>query len=138
MYIEKRLELLPVGSIAADDLSGTGVHGYSYLVLSPCAVKRFLAAVSTVLVGPATVVLKRRPTFGSATGEVVLDTIVIPAAAPVGQVMYSDFKMVELDVGDELVFEVTVAATSGGALYGIEAENDPEVPAENSDMVASA
>jgi hypothetical protein len=134
MYVEKRLELLMVGAAAPDDLSGTGVHSYSYLVLSPCSVDKLLASVTTILSGAATLELKRRPTFGSATGEVVLDSLVLPDSLAVGQTYQSTFKGVELDVGDELVFEVSVAATSGGALYGVEVDNDPEEPGNNAEL----
>lgn len=134
MYVEKRLELLMVGAAAPDDLSGTGVHSYSYLVLSPCSVDKLLASVTTVLVGAASVQLKRRPLFGSAVGESVLATVAIPAAAAAGQSYQQTFKGQDLDVGDQLIFEVSAAATSGAALYGVEVDNDPEEPGNNAEL----
>ena len=139
MYVEKRLGLLQIGAGAADDLSGTGVHSYSYLVSSQCELKRLLAHVTTVLNGAATVVAKRRPGgLGVTSGEEVVGTLVLPDASSVGQVLYLDVTPVELEVGDELVFEVTSSATSGGAAYDIELSDDPEDPRENADMVQSA
>jgi hypothetical protein len=44
--------------------------------------------------------------------------------------------------GDQIVYEVTVAAAGGGAagaaVYDVELIEDPEVPANQSDMVQSA
>ena len=134
MYTEKRLELLMVGAGATDDLSGTGVHSYSYLVLSACSVDKLLASVTTVLVGTATVVLKRRPLFGSAAGETILATLVIPAGALAGRSFSQTICIVQLAVCDELVFEVTSAATSGNALYGVEVDNCPEEAGNNAEF----
>jgi hypothetical protein len=139
MYVEKRPGLLMIGAGAADDLSGTGVHSYSYLVSSQHELKRFMAHITTVLSGAATVQLKRRPGgLGVTAGEEVVGELILPDAASVGQVYYKDVQPVELEVGDELVFEVSAAATSGGAAYDLELCNDPEDPRENSDMVESA
>lgn len=139
MYVEKRLGLLQIGVGAVQDLSVAAVHTYSYLVGSQCELKRFLAHVTTLTVGDATVVAKRRPGgLGVVLGEEVIATLVIPGGSTVGQVVWKDVEPVELEVGDELVFEVTVGATSGAAAYDIELSDDPEVPANNPDMVESA
>ena len=138
MYTEKRLELLMVGAAAPDDLSSAAVHSQSYLVLSPMMVDNFLASVTTVTVGPATIALKRRPTFGSATGESTLASIVIPGATAAGQTLFKKFKGVKLEVGDELVFEITAAATSGAALYGVEVDECPEDYRNNDELSESA
>lgn len=139
MYVEKRLGLLQIGAGAVDNLSGTGVHSYSYLVLSQCELKRFAAHITTVMNGAATVVAKRRPGgLGVTSGEVVVGTLILPTAAPVGQVLFKDVTPVELVAGDQLVFEVTSSATSGGAAYDVELVNDPEDARENDDLVESA
>jgi len=134
MYTEKRLELLKVGASAPDNLSVANVAAYSYAVLSPCTVDCLRALVTTVLVGAAVVVLKRRPLLGSAAGESILATVNIPGGTLAGQTLQKKFKPEELDVGDELIFEVTSAATSGAALYGVEVDNDPEEAANNPEL----
>ena len=138
MYVEKRLALKQVGAGAADDLSSAAIHSESYAVLAPMAVSRFMALVSTVMDGAATVILRRRPIFGVAANEVTLATLIIPTLTAVGQVVFKDFNEVELSPGEELIYEVTSQATSGGALYDVDAENDPEAPANDASMVVSA
>ncbi len=137
MYTEKRLSLLQVGDGAADDLSGTGVHGTSHLVGAGMSYNRAMAHVSVVTVGAATVLIKRRPLFGSATGESVLATLLIPAATVAGTIVYQDIDPVNLDPGDEIVSEVTVAATSGSAHYMHEVEEHSDQPSEQADMLKS-
>ena len=138
MYVEKRLELLKVGASAPDDVAVADVAGYSYLVLSPCSVDKLLVSVTTVIAGggTSTVELKRRPTFGSAVGEVVLASMDLDGAAgvAVGQTLQKTFKSVKLAVGDELVFEVAANGATGNALYGVECDNCPEEPGNNSEL----
>lgn len=141
MYTEEQLGLANFHAVAADadDLSGAAVHTTYVPVMSQMKVKRLMALVSTVTVGPATIAFKRRPLFGSAVGEVTMGTIVIPAATAVGKEVYKNLTSpVTCFPGDQIVYEITVAATSGGAHYGIEAELDPEQPVNQSDMIASA
>ena len=86
----------------------------------------------------ASIQLKRRPTYGSAVGEVVLATVIIPAATAAGKMVYKKFQGVDVEPGDQLVYEVSSAATSGAALYDQRSDNDPEAPAEQSDAIESA
>lgn len=137
MYSEKRLPLLQVGDGAADDLSGTGVHGTSHLVGVGLSYNRAMAHVSVVTVGASTVVVKQRPLFGSAAGEVVLATLLIPAGTAAGVVVYKDVDPVNLEPGDQIVAEVTAAATSGSAHYMHEVEEHSEQPSEQTNMLKS-
>lgn len=130
--------VIPVGSgvLAADDLSATGVHG-EYMFCQRGSVKKLMAAVTTVLNGPAVITFRKRVTTGSATGASVLGTITIPTATAVGKVMYKEIDPVDMAVGDCIAFDVTTAATSGGAIYAFLHDLDPEVNLNEGDLVAS-
>jgi len=135
------LERLPVEKVVAadiQDLSSTAVHTTSYSVLEQCTVRRVLALVTTLMNGPATVQFKKRPTFGSAVGESVVATLVIPDTTVVGKVLFKNFNPVTLEPGDQLVMEVTVAATAGAAHYGVKLDLHSEDAKELADMVLSS
>ena len=137
-YTQEKLAMLQLGSGAPQDLSVAAVHSTSFLVGSQMDITRCMAHVSVVTVGAATVQCKKRPLQGSAVGEVVLATLVIPDATPAGKIIYKDFDEVTLQPGDEIVYEVTAAATSGSAHYMQEVEQDPEQASEQADMMESA
>ena len=146
MYTEEQLGLSNYMAVAADadDLTGAAVHTTSVGVMAQVKVKRLMCLVSTAVVstGAVVVAFKRYPTFGSAAGAVTLGSVSIPAGTAAGKVVYKDISQVTLLPGDQLVAEVTTAAAgggaAGGALYGVLAELDPEQPANQSDMIASA
>lgn len=101
-------------------------------------VRRFMALVSTVTVGACTIVLKKRPVYGSSAGESVIATIIIPAATAAGKVVYKDLDSVDLLPGMGLAYEVTAAATSGAAVLGVNAYHAEEHPQNLASMIASA
>jgi hypothetical protein len=144
MYTEEQLSmsLVQIGAGAADDLSATGVHTYSFAIMEQCCVRRLYALVSTLVdsaVTEAVVDFKFRPNFGSAAGEVTLGQLTIPDATVVGDVVYKDVSPYTLLAGGELVFEVSVAAdTAGEAVYGVRADLDPEEAVNQSQLIASA
>lgn len=143
-YIHKANGLKMVGAGAADDLATAAVHTDSLAVMRQVKVSRLMALVSTAVVstGAVTVLFKRYPTFGSAAGAVTIGTLLIPAGTAAGKVIYDDVNPVNCYPGDQIVYEVTVAAAGGGAagaaVYDVELIEDPEVPANQSDMVQSA
>ena len=140
-YTEELLEgsLKPLGTamLTADDLSSAAVHG-EYVAMARVKVKRIMAYVSIVTVGASTIEVNRRPLAGSATGEVVVGTIVIPAGTAAGKLVYKDIDPVAINAGEGLSFEVLAAATSGSAHYGFDADHAPQDARENTDMIASA
>lgn len=144
---DKLLEFaVPLASTAldADDLTATGVHG-EYVITKSCLVKRLVAAVTAAVAGSTTapvITFKRRPTLGSAIGEVSLGTITIPDGTAAGKVLYKELTQpVQFKVGEGLAIEVTTAATggvpAGNAVYDALVIDDPEVPANEANMVAS-
>lgn len=137
-YNLKLNSIQPLGTPAADDLSGAAVHSFSYLVQSPISVLRILATVTTATVGAGTITFRKRPTPGSATGQSTLGTLTVPGSSTVGQVIYKEITPVDCDPGCQIIFEVTSAATSGEAVYGFESCERSEVPDNVSAMVESA
>jgi hypothetical protein len=144
MYLDKIGGLCPIGTLGAAVMTGTGVLAHRYVALMPIKVKRIMLKITaaTVSSGNIVVAVKKRPTIGSASGEVAIGTITIPTAVAANAIYYKDVTGVVCAQGDEICFDVTTAAAGGGAagtaLPMIEAEEDPEVPANNSNMVASA
>jgi hypothetical protein len=137
--------LVPSGSgvLAADVLTATGVHG-EHLALGRVALDRLLLCVTTAVVSSGAVVVqfKKRPVPGSAAGESVIGELSIPAGTAAGKVLYKNIDEAELLAGEALAIEVTTAAAGGGAaggcVYGFELQEAPEVPANQSNMIASA
>jgi len=148
MYTQEQLSmsLVQVGAGAVDDIAALGVHSYSFAIMEQCCVTRLHALVATLVASDTiegVVEFKKRPQFGSAVGEVSIGTLTIPDGSAVGDVIYKDVSPVVLAPGNELVFEVTTAATDSGVvdgdlLYGVRADLDPEDANNQSNMVASA
>lgn len=137
--------MVPNGSgvLAADVLTSTGVHG-EHLALHHLAIDRLSLIVTTSVVSTGAVVIqyKKRPTPGSSAGESVIGSLTIPAGTAAGKVLYKEINEVHLDAGQALAIEVTTAAAGGGAaggcVYGFCIEEAPEVPLNQSNMIASA
>lgn len=125
--------------------AAAAVHG-EFIVAKRCKIKRIMFVVTVLVAADTTapvVEFNRRPTIGSATGEVLLGQLTIPDGTAVGTVIYKDIDPVTLEVGDSLALEhVTQAADAGIAAgdgyYAFELEPDPEYVANESNMVASA
>jgi hypothetical protein len=137
-----------VGSIAPssaavltpEDLSAANAVYGSYVVAKQCKIKRIAFYVTTLInasTNPA-VTFTRRPTFGSTSGAILLGTVTIPTGSAVGTVIYKNIAPVNLYPGDELSLAQTVqASTAGQGFYMFEIDDDPEVPANQSKMLAS-
>lgn len=141
MYTEEQNGLANFHAVAADadDLSGAAVHTTFVPVMAQMKVKVLEVLVSVVTVGACTIAFKRRPLFGSTSGEVTMGSVIVPAATAAGKVVYKKLASpVTCFPGDQIVYEITSAATSGNAHYGVTAELDPEEPSNQSDMIASA
>lgn len=118
------------------DLSSTA-NLREVVVLTSCKMRRLHALGSVVTVGATVIKVYKRPTPRSTSGQVLLGTINIPAATAVGKDTYLDISPVDLKVGQSVAFTITTAATSGKAVFGMEGELDPEMPANQSNMTAT-
>ncbi len=127
----------------ADDLSSTGDGGQILDVVEPITVVEVGCLVTTVLNGAATVAFDRRVTTGSDTGRVDGlnsdgDAVVtIPDTTAAGKYVYKQVR-VDLDIGDQVVPEVTSGATSGACRYVVKYLPRDETIDNQTDAVESA
>ena len=134
------------GSTEIDVLTSAAVHSQSYVAMEQTVLRAAYALVTTAVAADLTapvIAIKRRPTYGSTTGEETIDTITIPDGTAAGKVMYVNFEPVQVQAGDQIVFEITTAATdsgsaAGAAVYGLRTSVDEEEEANESDKIASA
>lgn len=140
MYDERPAQTILVGTLAAEDLSATGLVGYSQLLLENCSVSRLYAKVTTSVVSsaPAVFTFYARPTYGSSGSQVTLGTVAIPGGSAANLLFYKDINPINVPANYQLVADVSTAATaSGAALVGLLQQYDPEVVG-NMSMTASA
>lgn len=131
MYDARRPQSILVGTLAAKDLSATGVFAYNEVLMEDCAVSRLLVKVTVSIVSTSAVVITfhARPTYGSASSQVNLGTVTIPGGVAANAFYYADINPVDVPVGYQIVADVTSAASaSGSALAGFLAQYSPEVP----------
>lgn len=144
MYDQIPSPRLQTGTHAEIDLTSAAVQSFAISLQANARVFRLQAKVTTATVSTGSIVLnfRRRPTFGSASGQSSLGTITIPTAIAVNAVYYKDITPVVCNVGDQIVVEVTTAAAGGGAagkaVCDFLADYDPETAANSSGFVASA
>lgn len=135
---------LPVGAQAEIDLTSAAVQSFSTVLTMNGRVFRLQAKVTTATVSTGSIVLtiRRRPTFGSSSGQTTLGTLTIPTAIAVNKIYYKDITPVNCNSGDQVVVEVTTAAAGGGAagkaLFDFLMDYDPETAPNDSNFVASA
>lgn len=123
--------------------AASGDHG-ELICFRACTVRRVgfvltSEAASGTTTAP-TVIFTKRPTPLSATGESVSATLTVPTGTAVGKVVYKDITPVNFTPGDslELSWTVGVGTPTGIGMWFVEAMDNPEVPANVSDMIASA
>jgi len=137
MYIFSSSPILPTSSASA---ASTGVKN-SYAVQRQLNVLRLTYLVTTLFnsTGATIVSFYKRITAGSDTGRVLIGTLSIPNATAAGKCLYKDIQGYTCKEGEEIVADVTTAATTAGAgMASIVCEEDPESAVNNSNLVASA
>lgn len=129
---------------AVDIGAANATHG-EFTCVVPCIVRSAKASVTLeAVVGTSTapyVVLTKytAPSAGGTSSAVA--TLTIPDGTAVGKVIYKENLAVSFAVGD--VMQIKHVIGTGGSVTGQVSvdwfcEYDPEVPANNSDMIASA
>ena len=105
-----------------------------------CVVQRIGCTITTALTVTAVVIaFDRRPLPGSDTGRGDADvgTLTAPAAAQVvGRTLYDDVQ-VNLKGGEQVVVEVTTAASAGAGLPFLEITPRAEEPANDSEFISA-
>lgn len=126
-YAEKHIITLNDTAIT---LASTGVKTRWTPGIQGCSVRRFglMLEAATSATG-AVVVLKDRPTPGSAASEVVIQSLTLDAVTAQGTVVYGNDLQYKLLPGHEVVVEVLTAATGGASTHAfLEIDPDWEVP----------
>jgi len=137
----------PVGSgpLAIEVVSAAAaVHG-EYACLKRCVIKRILFVITTAVAADATlpvVEMNRRPTIGSAGGEILIGDLTLPDLTAISEVIFKDIDPVVFNPGDGLSLELAIQAVDGGGatgagLYGFEIEDKAEEATESPNMVKS-
>lgn len=131
----EELKCMDIGAASA-------VYG-EFLCVHPCRIKQFQFTLTEEVAGGTsvapTVVFKKHPTPLSSSGSTTLCTLTIPDATAVGKTVYKLITPVSMAVGDsiEISWTVGTGTPTGQGLQSFICEDDPELPANNSDMVAS-
>jgi hypothetical protein len=131
------LKVMDIGASSAD-------HG-ELICVRPCKVVALQftlteEAASGTTTAP-TVIFTKRPTPNSATGEAVVETLVVPSGSAIGKTVYlNNFDPVSFAVGQsmELSHTVGVGTPTGIGVYSFICIEDEEDPRNNSNMILSA
>lgn len=130
------MKAMDIGAASAD-------HG-ELICVKPCKVVQVGFVMTEEAAGGSSaapqVVFTKRPTPNSATGESVVDTLVVPDGTAIGKVVYADVDPVSFAVGDsmELSHVIGTGSPTGIGCYFFICDEAPELPANNSDMIESA
>ena len=136
MYTDNRLSANSAPDVT---LATTGIKHRVVPGIRPMIVRSASVTVNTAITVTAVVLnIKRRPTPGSATGEVSIGTLTIPVSTAIGKSVYKKGFAVKVSPGEEVVFDCTTAATAGAGTLCLDVEEAPEEPGNVTNMVLSA
>lgn len=147
-YLNYFIPNIPLASATAVPLREIGLasasasHG-EFICVQPCKIMQLQFLLAGESAGGTTtaptVVFKKRPTPLSATGQTTLGVLTIPDATAVGKLVYKPIAPISMAVGDsvEISWTAGVGTPTGKGLASFICEDDPEVPANNSRMLAS-
>lgn len=114
-YGDESLKWWTFSTTAADSLAATGDAAETFKVAYPITVTRVGFIVSTLVDGAPVVKFDKRPNVGSDTdrGDGDVGELTVPDTTAVGVMVTRDVTPVDLEPGDEVVPQVTSAATAG-------------------------
>lgn len=138
MY-KNRYSNLGAGS-SAQSLDCSGANTTSFPCPIGLNVEWLYGTIKTTISSsaPAVVTVYYRPNVDSATNQVVLGTLSLPAGAVIPSIYYKPTADNVCYAGGQIAFVVTTAATVAGSIYcGFEGGEAPEVPANIPNSVAS-
>lgn len=118
MYDAKPAANVIIGAGTAKDCSSTGVFAYTWNLTEPGTIKQLIVKTTTAMVSSAATVItfRRRPTYGSSSGQSSLGTVSVAATAAANAVFVNNITPVNLNVGDQIVADCTTAATTSGSV----------------------
>ena len=130
----------------AANLAATAADWVVFNVQHPIVIKRISMFIKTAVTAGNTapiVSVYSRPTTASSAGQVTIGTLTIPNGTAAGKVVYKELNSVRVHAGYDLCLAVTTKAgdsgtAAGDGFIGFMYEMDPEVPADQTKMIASA
>lgn len=142
-YDVKNSPLMSFGTLAGSSMASTGIpsSSNSYVAVQNCRVTRIAFYVSIVMNSSTDIVLQiiQSTVLGSVSTQTTVGTLTIPKTQAINKIIYKDITPVNLNIGDQLLMNVTTAATSSGSgFFFVEADYDPETPLNQTKMIASA
>lgn len=142
-YDTKTSFLLPFGTLAGSSMASTGIpsSSNSFVCLQNCRVTRIAFYVSVVMNSSSDIVLQiiRSTVLNSVSTQTVVGTLTVPKTQAIDKIIYKDVTPLNCNVGDQLLMNVTTAATSSGSgFFFVEADLDPEVALNQTKLIASA
>lgn len=127
MYAEKHMLNLNETAIT---LASTGVKVRWTPGVQGATIRRWGLQLEQATTTTAAVVqLIKRPTPGSASGEVILSSLTLSATEAAGNTVYSNNLSAQILPGEQVIINVATAATAGALTYAfLEIDPDWEVP----------
>lgn len=128
---------------AVDIGAASGDHG-DFICTRRCTVKTLLFALSleaaSGTVTAPTVVFTKRVTPGTASGGSAVGTLTVPSGTALGKTVYKNITPINFVVGDciHIAWTVGSGTPTGIGDADVYCELDPEIPGNESDMIASA
>lgn len=117
------------------DLNSATVQA-NFCSLQPMVIRMFGLTILNDVAAAGIVLLKRRPTAGSTTGEVTISTLNLATTHTQGEVVYEDGLNTQIQAGEELVVEVTDVTGAGDlAKATVWGEVAYEAPGNNTRLV---
>lgn len=142
----------PVMAVAANstapfatiDIGASSADAGEWVCMKPCSVIRAqfaitIEAASGTSVAPQ-VIFTKRTAYGVSSGEAVIATLTVPSGTAIGKTVYKDITPVAFVVGQtlELSHVIGTGTPTGMGNADVVCVPDPEVPGNNSNMIASA
>lgn len=125
-----------VSLVRAGSLTALAAIGGMTCGLQPFVLRQVAVVFTTAATAAGIVVIKKRPTAGSAAGETVVATINFDNLTGLqGRSIYKDDLTVKFVPGDELIVEVTDVSAAGIADVKALIEESWEAPQNNTDML---
>lgn len=126
-------------------VTSTGVQG-ELRVQRRCEVRRIALSIATTIAtstANAVVTFRLRPTPGSATNQSTIGTLTLPTGTAGPKVVFKDVTPILVLAGQSIAYDLTTQGTdassaAGTAYAGVELLPTPEVPNNESNMLASA
>jgi len=127
------------------DIGAASANAGELSCVVPCVIHQLQFHVTDELAGGTSVapqvIFTKRPTPNSATSEAVIGTLIIPDATAVGKVLYLELTdPVQMQVGDvvEISHVIGTGTPTGQGIAAMQCAHSPEVPANMTDMIATA